>query len=109
MSIKTVYLLSIIFIVLILLVVFIIVYKRNKVKSLKDKLDELERQRNLIVATPVPAELSKIDVIVKNSKLENKLEEWKNRYDVIKEKRYSEITDKLLEVDNFCCSFSFSC
>lgn len=100
MSIKTIYLLSIIFIVLILLVVFIIVYKRNKVKSLKDKLDELERQRNLIVATPVSAELSKIDVIVKNSKLENKLEEWKNRYDVIKEKRYSEITDKLLEVDN---------
>ena len=100
MDIKTIYLLSIIFIVLILLVVFIIVYKRNKVKSLKDKLNELERQRNLIIATPVPAELSKIDVIIKNSKLENKYEEWKKRYDVIKDKRYSEITDKLLEVDN---------
>lgn len=100
MSIKTIYLLSIISIVLILLVVFIVVYKRNKVKSLKDKLEELERQRNLIVATPVPAELSKIDVIVKNAKLEDKYEDWKKRYNVIRKKRYSEITDKLLEVDS---------
>ena len=108
MNIKTIYLLSIIFIVLILLVVFIIVYKRNKVKSLKDKLDELERQRNLIIATPVPAELSKIDVIVKNDKLEDKYEEWKKRYDVIKNKRYSEITDKLLEVDSLIESKSYN-
>ena len=108
MNIKTIYLLSIIFIVLILLVVFIIVYKRNKVKSLKDKLDELERQRNLIIATPVPAELSKIDVIVKNDKLEDKYEEWKKRYDVIKDKRYSEITDKLLEVDSLIESKSYN-
>ena len=100
MSVKTIYLLSIVIIVLILFVVFIVVYKRNKVKVLKDKLEELERQRNLIVATPVPAELSKIDVIVKNAKLEDKYEDWKKRYDIIKKKRYSEITDKLLEVDN---------
>lgn len=51
--------------VLILLVVFIVLYKRSKIKRLREKLEELERQRNLIVATPVMTELQKIEVIVK--------------------------------------------
>ena len=100
MGMKTLYFLLIMFLILILLVIFLFIYKRGKVKSLKDKLSELERQRNLIVATPVTSELAKIDVLVKNSKLESKYEEWKKRYDIIKDKRYSEITDKLLEIDS---------
>lgn len=100
MGMKTLYFILIMFLILILLIVCLVIYKRGKVKALKDKLSELERQRNLIVATPVTSELDKIDVLVKNSKLESKYEEWKNRYDLIKDKRYSEITDKLLEIDN---------
>ena len=99
MNIKSLYLLSVIILVMVLLVVFVVVYKKNKVKNLREKLDELERQRNLIVATPVMTELSKIDVIVKNAKLEDKYEEWKKRYETIKNERYNAITDKLLEVD----------
>ena len=97
---KTLYLVSIIIVVLILLVVFIVLYKRSKIKRLREKLEELERQRNLIVATPVMTELQKIEVIVKNEQLEDKYEEWKKRYEKIKNERFSAITDKLLEVDN---------
>lgn len=100
MDIKMLYLSSIIVLILILLVVFFVVYRKNKIKKLHEKLEELERQRNLIVATPVMTELSKIDVIVKNDKLEDKYEDWKKRYEIIKTDRYSSITDKLLEVDN---------
>lgn len=100
MDIKMLYLSSIIIISLILVAVFFIVYKRKKYKTLREKLEELERQRNLIVATPVMTELDKIKVIVKNDQLEDKYKEWQKRYDIIKNERYSEITDKLLDVDN---------
>ena len=59
----------------------------------------MERQRNLIVSTPIATELAKIEVIVKNEKLESKYEEWKERYRVIKENRFQVITDMLLEID----------
>ena len=100
MDIKMLYLSSIIIISLILVAVFFIVYKQKKYKTLREKLEELERQRNLIVATPVMTELDKIKVIVKNDQLEDKYNEWQKRYDIIKNEIYSEITDKLLDVDN---------
>lgn len=100
MDIKMLYLSVIIILILILLVVFIVVYRKKKITKLKEKLDELERQRNLIIATPVMTELSKIEVIVKNEQLEDKYADWKKRYETIKNDRYSAITDKLLEVDN---------
>ena len=100
MDIKTLYLSSIIIVALILIAVFFIMHKRKKYKDLREKLDELERQRNLIVATPIKTELDKIKVIVKNDQLEDKYNEWTKRYDIIKNERYSEITDKLLDVDN---------
>ena len=100
MDIKMLYLSVIIILILILLVVFIVVYRKKKITKLKEKLDELERQRNLIIATPVMTELSKIEVIVKNEQLEDKYADWKKRYEIIKNDRYSAITDKLLEVDN---------
>ena len=100
MDIKTLYLSSIIIVALILIAVFFIMHKRKKYKDLREKLDELERQRNLIVATPIMTELDKIKVIVKNDQLEAKYNEWTKRYDIIKNERYSEITDKLLDVDN---------
>ena len=100
MDIKMLYLSSIIVVGVIILIVFIVIFKRKKYKELREKLDELERQRNLIVATPVMTELDKIKVIVKNEQLEDKYNDWKKRYDIIKNERYSEITDKLLDVDN---------
>ena len=100
MDIKTLYLSSIIVLGLIILIIFIVVFKRKKYKDIREKLNELERQRNLIVATPVMTELDKIKVIVKNEQLEDKYNDWKKRYDNIKNNRYSEITDKLLDVDN---------
>ena len=100
MDVKTLFLIAVVIIALIIVVVFFVMYKRKKYKVLKDKLEELERQRNLIVATPVMTELDKIKVIVKNDQLGDKYKEWQKRYDVIKNNRYEEITDKLLEADN---------
>ena len=99
MNVQKLYLVSIIVIILILLLVFWVVYSHKRKKALREKLEELERGRNLIVATPVMTELDKIKVIVHNDELEGKYSSWQKRYDVIKNERYSEITDKLLNVD----------
>lgn len=100
MGMKKLFILGLVLIILVILIVFFLVYKSRKNKSLREKLEELERQRNLIVATPIMTELDKIKVIVNNANLENKYDDWKKRYDIIKNRRYSEITDKLLAVDN---------
>ena len=87
-------------VVFILFVIFLIILlKKKRVINLQKQVQELERQRNLIVSTPIASELAKIEVIVKNEKLESKYEEWKERYRVIKENRFQVITDMLLEID----------
>ena len=100
MDIKKLYIIGIIVVILIICVVCFIIFKQKKYKGLREKLEELERQRNLIVATPVMTELDKVKVIINNSELEKKYADWQKRYDIIKNERYSDITDKLLEVDN---------
>ena len=100
MDIKKLYIIGIIVIILIMCIVCFIAIKRRQRKQLREKLDELERGRNLIVATPVMTELDKVKVIINNSELESKYKDWIKRYDIIKNQRYEEITDKLLEVDN---------
>ncbi len=100
MDIKKLYIIGIIVIILIMCIVCFIAIKRRQRKQLREKLDELERGRNLIVATPVMTELDKVKVIINNSELESKYKDWTKRYDIIKNQRYEEITDKLLEVDN---------
>lgn len=100
MSMKLLYILIVVLLIIVISVVFFVVLKQRRYKVLKNKLDELERSRNLIIATPIPSELDKIKVIVNNEQLEDKYKDWTKRYDIIKNQRYSEITDKLLEVDN---------
>ncbi|MBQ6547014.1 MAG: septation ring formation regulator EzrA [Bacilli bacterium] len=100
MDIKKLYIIGIVTIILIMCIVCFIAIKRRQRKQLREKLEELERGRNLIVATPVMTELDKVKVIINNSELEGKYKDWNKRYDIIKNQRYEEITDKLLEVDN---------
>ena len=85
---------------LIAILVLFVVFKRRKVKKLKDSLAEIERQRNLIVSTPILSELAKIDVILKNDKLAIKKNEWDKRYKYIKEDRFKAITDMIVEAEN---------
>ncbi|MDD5979875.1 MAG: septation ring formation regulator EzrA [bacterium] len=99
MKLEYFYILSGIAVFVILLLVFFLVFKKRKKYGLQKELQELERQRNLIVSTPIPSELAKIEVIIKNEKLEEKYNEWCERYKNIKEVRFSEITDVILDID----------
>ena len=57
-------------VVFILFVIFLIILlKKKRVINLQKQVQELERQRNLIVSTPIASELAKIEVIVSTAKL----------------------------------------
>ena len=85
---------------LIFILILFVVFKRSRVSKLKNLLAEIERQRNLIVSTPILSELAKIDVILKNDKLAIKKDEWDKRYKYIKEDRFKAITDMIIEAEN---------
>ncbi len=96
----TLYLISIIAVAIIFVVVITILIKKKSTKNLKNQVMELERQRNLIIGTPVLVELDKIKTLLNNEKLEEKYKEWTNRYETIKDERFPKITDMLLEIDS---------
>jgi len=95
------YVIAAIVLVFVLTMVLILLAKTNSIQKLKKHLQQLEREKNLIVSTPVNSELSKVEVLLKNEKISEKYQEWQERYDSIKNKRHAIITDMLLEVDGF--------
>ena len=98
---ETIYLISAIAVGIIFVIIFIVLIKKRKIYKIQKQLQDLERQKNLIVSTPIMSELEKIKVIVKNDKLEEKYEEWKQRYKVLKETKFKIINDMLLDCDEF--------
>lgn len=100
MNTKTLYLVSFIVLGIILLVLFIVFLKKKHVKKLKKHILELERERNLIVSTPILSELAKVEVLLKNQKLEDKYDDWVKRYEYIKNDKFKIITDMLVDIDN---------
>ena len=83
----------------IVLTVVLVVLKKHQYKVLKDQVDRLDREKNLIASTPVMSELEKLESIVKNDSMEEKYLSWQKRFDVIKNDRINNINDMLNELD----------
>lgn len=92
---------SIIVIVLIIIVVMLHFIRKFKVKKVKDKAKSLEIERNVVASTPVLLELSKVEPIIKNDKMEEKYNKWHERFINIKENRLTLIDDMLIDLDLF--------
>ena len=82
----------------ILIVVVLNVLQSKKNKTLKTRLDELEIEKNLLESAPVMNELSKLESY-SNTKLEVMYDDWKDRFDEIKENQIPKITELLLDAD----------
>lgn len=86
-------------IVLIVIVLFTI--QKRRVTRLKREIMELDKEKNLIVSSPVMSEMTKVEAILKNEKLEEKYNEWQKRFFYIKDERIPEINDMIIELDLF--------
>ena len=94
------------FIIAISVVVFIvlsILIVRRMRKKTRDKLinrvNELEIKKNNLDSMPVMVELSKIEDIAKSEQLEEKISEFKIRYQEIKEVRLKKVNDLIVDLD----------
>lgn len=86
-------------IAVILVTVVLVVLKKHQEKGYREELEKLDKEKNLIASTPVYSELSKVEAIIKNEQMEEKYNNWKKRFDVIKEDKINKINDMINELD----------
>lgn len=68
-------------------------------KKYRSQINELERDKNLIISAGLIAELNKVEPLVCNSDMKHTLEIWKKRFQTMKEEDVTRITDNLLEAE----------
>lgn len=96
---KGLYIASVIVFSLVIIITFIVLGKKRKRKFLLKVISGLEKEKNLLINVPVLNELSKVEALVKNNKLEEKYNIWKNKFAVIEIDTLPMINDMLIDVD----------
>ena len=86
-------------IAVILVTVVLVALKKHQYKKFREKVEKLDKEKNLIASTPVPSELSKVESIVKNEEMAEKYKNWQKRFDVIKDEKINNISDMINELD----------
>ena len=90
---------SAVVIALVIVIVILHFIRQFEMKYYRDKIKELEKQRNIVASTPVLLELSKVEPIIKNDKIEEKYNKWQDEFVFIKENRLTLIDDMLIDLD----------
>ena len=88
--------------VIVFVVLSILIVRRMRKKTrdkLLNKVNELEIKKNNLDSMPVMIELSKIEDIAKSEQLEEKISEFKVRYQEIKEVRLKKVNDLIVDLD----------
>ena len=86
-------------IAVILVTVVLVLLSKHKYKKLRQEVETLDKEKNLIASTPVLSELAKVESIVKNDKMEEKYNKWQERFEVIKDEKVNLINDMINELD----------
>ena len=84
---------SAVVIALVIVIVILHFIRQFEMKYYRDKIKELEKQRNIVASTPVLLELSKVEPIIKNDKMEEKYNKWQDEF-VFKNLNQSKICNK---------------
>jgi len=77
----------------------ILIYRKKRFDKVKRKIEELDREKNIIESTPINLELSKLETIIKNDKIEEKYNDWQERFELIKSQNIDKINDMLIDLD----------
>ena len=96
-------LITILFIIITLVtigvVIFINIHKKKK--KYNETIIDLERNKNLIISGNILSELNKAESLINNKDLEEKYNYWKARFKEIKDKDVVNITDRLIDVEDY--------
>ena len=97
---KTLIIFTIYIVTIILLIIIFVLRNSKQNKKLSQDISELEKEKNLIINSPILNELSKVEALVKDDKLKYKYDNWQHKFDDIRNIYIPKITDMLLEADD---------
>src|SRR5574344_57535 len=83
--------------IIIIIVLNIINHKENK--KYQDKISTLERDKNLIISAGILTELNKVEGLINNDTMQIMFNDWKSRFNKIKDEDIPKITDDLMQVE----------
>ncbi len=96
---KKLIIITAILLVLAILFVLLTILKKQRRKHYEKIRNDLEREKNVIGSTPVLLELSKLEPIIKNEKMEERYKKWQEKFSMIKEEDLPVVDDMLIELD----------
>ena len=86
-------------IVLISAISSLIILKSKRKTKYKKTIEELDYEKNKLIGVPILSELSKVRELVKTDDLKQKLAEWDNEFQDLKENKIDMLTDLITEAD----------
>ena len=88
------YLISIVIIVIVLSLL-----NRHEKLKLKKEIENLEKEKNLVISSAILTELNKVKALANNEELKDKYKKWKKQFDDIKNKEIAAISSDINEID----------
>ena len=86
-------------ITVIIVIIILNLINRNEKNKLKKQIDELEKEKNMIISANMLSELNKVEALVNNDAMRMKFEDWKNRFNNIRDVEMPKITDIINEIE----------
>jgi len=86
-------------IAVVLVLVTLLITRRKTSKRYKEKVEELDIEKNQLINVKVLSEITKVRNLVKTDNLKHKLDAWDGTFSYIKDKMLPSITDEISEVD----------
>ena len=82
----------------ILILLLVMIFRRRK-RAFSNEINNLERDKNLIISASIISELGKVEALLNNEQMQQAFEEWQNRFKDIKDKDVPKITDQMIEIE----------
>ena len=92
---------------IILVIVVLNVINNKEKKKLKAEIEKLEKGKNMIISASMLSELNKVEALVNNDEMKEKLNDWKARFNDIKDKDMPKITETINEIEELFLEKNF--
>ncbi len=102
MSRETFWLIAVAYYILTMIIVIVVLLLMNKrfKKQMTKAINNLERDKNLIISSNILSELNKVEALVNNAELKKKYDSWQERFVQIRDEELPKITDEIIELQN---------
>lgn len=90
---------SVVILLIIIMTIIFLIYRKKEKENIKKLIEALDRDKNMIETAPILSELAKMETIIKNDKIEEKYNAWKERFENIKEDNVNKINDMVIDLD----------